>query len=86
MKKFFERQIEELERLIEANPNDPELHKDLGNIFYRSDALFLALEEYRTALFIRPDYFEAQYNLGNVYFKLKKTLQGDNCLDGGLNY
>ena len=70
MKKFFERQIEELERLIEDNPNDPSLHKDLGNLFYRTDALFLALEEYRTALFISPEYFEAQYNLGNVYFLL----------------
>jgi tetratricopeptide (TPR) repeat protein len=44
----------------------------LGNLFYRTDALFLSLEEYRTALHIKPDYYEAQYNLGNVYFKLKK--------------
>ena len=41
-KNSLKRQIEELERLIEANPNDPELHKDLGNIFYRSDALFFS--------------------------------------------
>jgi tetratricopeptide (TPR) repeat protein len=72
MKQFFEKQIEALESKLEERPRDPVLHKELGNLFYRTDALFLALEEYRTALHIQPDYFEAQYNLGNVYFKLKK--------------
>lgn len=72
MKKFFEKRIEEIERKLEEDPNDAFLHKELGNLFYRTDALYLSLEEYRTALHIRPEYFEAQYNLGNVYFKLKK--------------
>lgn len=72
MKKFFEKRIEEIERQLEENPNDPSLHKELGNLFYRTDALYLSLEAYRTALHIKPEYFEAQYNLGNVYFKLKK--------------
>ncbi len=72
MKTYFEREIERVQRELELDGANPGLHKELGNLFYRTGSLHLAEEEYKTALRVQPDYYEAQYNLGNVYFRMKK--------------
>jgi len=72
MKKYYAAELAKVKSMVEADAMNPVLHKDLGNLFYRMDSLSLAEDSYRTALRIKPDFFEAQYNLGNVYFKNKK--------------
>lgn len=71
----LEDSIEELERAITENPTSAELHKELGNVFHRSQAFELALAEYRTALKLDPDYYPAHYNMGNTYFEMQARHQ-----------
>lgn len=66
--------IEELERRIEEDPTNAELHKELGNIFHRSRAYHLALAEYRTSIRIDPSYYPAAYNIGNTLYEMGEHL------------
>src|SRR5579859_6386328 len=71
----LEEVIEKYQNLIAEHPHTPEYHKELGNAFHRSGAFDLALEEFRTCLHIDPNYFPAQYNMGNCYFAMNKYHQ-----------
>ena len=50
MKQFFEKQIEALEKKMEESPRDPVLHKELGNLFYRTEARFGGMGGYQQAM------------------------------------
>lgn len=75
----LEDQIEDLERAITEDPTSAELHKELGNVFHRSQAFELALAEYRTAVKLDPDYYPALYNMGNNYFEMGEREQAVIC-------
>lgn len=65
----LEEKVAELERKIDEDPDNPEFHKELGNVFHRSRAFDLALTEYRNAIRVDPGYYPAVYNLGNTYYE-----------------
>jgi tetratricopeptide (TPR) repeat protein len=48
------------------SPYKPRQHYNLGVVLARKENLDDAIEHYRTALKIKPDYLEAYYNLGNA--------------------
>lgn len=75
----LEDRIEELERAITEDPTSAELHKELGNVFHRSQAYELALAEYRTAVKLDPEYYPAHYNMGNNYFEMGERQQAIIC-------
>lgn len=53
---------------IAAEPNNANLHFNLGYLYETEGQNLLALKSYRKAVEINPNYFDAQYNLGVYYY------------------
>lgn len=53
----------EAERLVESFPTRPEPYGNLGNVLFSEGKLKDAIEQYKKALEIRPDYAEAHFSL-----------------------
>ena len=51
---------------VELEPQDPEAHCNLGNIFHVSKRVNDAVKSYQDAIRIKPDFAEAYSNLGVV--------------------
>jgi tetratricopeptide (TPR) repeat protein len=60
---------------IEKDPNNHILHFASGTIYDKLGNRANALAAYQKAIEIKPDYFDAYYNLGAVYFNEGKRLQ-----------
>lgn len=54
------------EDCVIKSPHKPRQHYNLGVVLARKGNFDDAIEHYRTALKIKPDYLEAYYNLGNA--------------------
>lgn len=54
------------EDCVIKSPHKPRQHYNLGVVLARNGNFDDAIEHYRTALNIKPDYLEAYYNLGNA--------------------
>ena len=52
----IERDIEEVQEALKRNPNDPELHTKLAHLYLEVDHLDAAVEQYKMALSINPDF------------------------------
>ena len=52
----IERDIEEVQEAMRRNPNDPELHVKLAHLYQEVDHLDAAIEQYKAALSINPDF------------------------------
>ena len=52
----IERDIEKIQEALKENPNDPELHTKLAQLYQEVDHLDAAIEQYKTALSIDPDF------------------------------
>lgn len=62
--------------------NDPltaEEHNDLGVSYAERGKYTLAVREYKEALKIKKDFFNAQFNLGNVYLKMKQEEEAEKA-------
>jgi tetratricopeptide (TPR) repeat protein len=57
-----------LEQAIAADPNNPSLYLAQGNLLDKAGQTEKAAESYKKAIAIKPDYFDAYYNLGAMYF------------------
>lgn len=55
-----------------ANPQNSHTYMLLGNVYHQQQQSELALEQYRQALILKPDYAEAYANMGLVYFELNR--------------
>ncbi|HEC99114.1 MAG TPA: tetratricopeptide repeat protein [Proteobacteria bacterium] len=55
------------------DPLTAEEHNDLGVSYENKGEYALAEREYREALKKKKDFFNAQFNLGNVYFKMGRV-------------
>lgn len=55
------------EDIIKKSPEKERGHNNLGIVYFKQGRPNEAVEEYLTALNLRPDFAEAHYNLGNVY-------------------
>jgi Tfp pilus assembly protein PilF len=67
-----------LQLLTEAarmNPQDEDVHYNLGLVFTRLDRLPEAMQQYEEALRIYPEYVEAHNNLGNLLMRQGKTTE-----------
>ena len=56
-----------MKRAVELDPLSPALHTDLGKILYSAGQHDQAMEQYRKALELNPNYFGAHHHLANSY-------------------
>jgi type IV pilus biogenesis/stability protein PilW len=71
-----------LEKFQEAetlDPNNAEIHNELGLVYKGLEVYDLSLKHFKRALALNPDFSEAQNNLGTVYYLLKKWDQAIEC-------
>lgn len=59
-------------KLLEADPNNAQIHNKLAMLLYRNQDFDNALIHYAKAVNLKPDYIEAHYNLGLLFIKLAK--------------
>ena len=57
-----------LDKAIQADPNNPSLFLAQGNLFDKAGQQEKAADAYKKAIAIKPDFFDAYYNLGAMYF------------------
>lgn len=60
--------LENLQIAIEEMPENAELHFAKGTIHDKIGEMELAEKEYEKAIELKPNYFDANYNLGALYF------------------
>ena len=74
-----EEAIQSFEKLAKAQPDNALIHYNIAVLCERSDQKEKAAVFYQKALDIKPDYYDALYNLGALYFnaslKINKELQ-----------
>jgi len=68
----FKQSMELLRSLVAAYPLNPMIRFNIGRIYYTTDKLDLAAEEYKKAVDLYPDYAQAHYSLGQTNMKLGK--------------
>ena len=71
-----------LEKLQEAetlDPNNADVHHELGMVYRGLGVYDLSLKHFKRALELKPDFSEAQNNMGTVYFSLKEWDQAIEC-------
>ena len=70
--------------LIDSSPRDPLLHLVLGMALAGEDKLDAAIQSYRAALALKPDFFDAWNNLGVALHKQKKRAEAADCYQAAL--
>lgn len=60
------------QQTIRLNPTDPRLRVDLGGIFYSLKNFETAIDQFRRAAELKPDYANAYYNLSQAYKETKE--------------
>lgn len=55
---------------LKLDPNVPEVHMLTALVYTGRSDLLKALKHYRTAIELKPDYYEAKNNLGTIYLSL----------------
>ncbi len=67
--------INEVEKLLEGDPNNVDLLDWLAFMYYSNNNIDKAIETYRRALSIKPDNENQHYYLANSYFKKSMTAE-----------
>lgn len=52
-----------------TSPSSPNNHNNLGDVYFRRGDYKKAIEEFKQAIKIKPNYGDAYHNLANAYFK-----------------
>jgi tetratricopeptide (TPR) repeat protein len=68
--------VQVLTEAVQLNPQDEDVHYNLGLALTRLGKLDEAIQEYKEALRIFPEYAEAHNNLGNVLVRAGRTEEG----------
>lgn len=63
--------LNELLKAEKIYSGDPHLHNDLGLVYMAKDQLILAVEHFKKAVDLKPDYAPARNNLGTAYLAMK---------------
>lgn len=64
--------LEAAEKEVNAHPDDPAAHYNLGVVLSNLDRTDEAISEYQLAISLDPNYFPALYNLGNHFVHLQR--------------
>ncbi len=71
---FLQGKLEQGEEAVrvamEIDPDDPDAHRNLGNIYRDSGRTEMAISEYETAIALKPDLPQVHSGLGKVYASL----------------
>ncbi|HNX77519.1 MAG TPA: tetratricopeptide repeat protein [Candidatus Rifleibacterium sp.] len=67
--------INEVEKLLEGDPNNVDLLDWLAFMYYSNNNIDKAIETYKRALAIKPDNENQHYYLANSYFKKQMTAE-----------
>jgi Tfp pilus assembly protein PilF len=62
--------LNELLKAEKKYANDPHLHNDLGLVYMAKEKLPLAVEHFKKAIDLKPDYAPARNNLGTAYLAM----------------
>lgn len=54
------------------SPQSPQNHNNLGDLYHRRGDLEKSVEEFQTAIKLKPNYGDAYHNLANVYHEMGK--------------
>lgn len=73
----FEDANKNYERAIQLNPNDALTHFYLALNCHELNYIPCAYEHYKQALSLKPDYWEAHYDLGNLYDEQRQYEQAE---------
>ncbi|MGG3467878.1 tetratricopeptide repeat protein [Neobacillus pocheonensis] len=65
----LKQQLDAAQAAVDNKPNDPKSHVSLGYAYFLNDDNDNAIKEYKIALDIDKNYFDAYFNLGLVYNK-----------------
>lgn len=60
-----------------TSPSGPNIHNNLGYIYFQKNENEKALEEFQKAIDINPTYGDAYHNLGNTYYQMKKIKEAE---------
>jgi len=64
---YIKRSTDECERAIELDPNNAELYKECGELYWEKININKAIKCYNKAIELKPDYAEAYYSRAVVY-------------------
>ncbi|NEQ74857.1 MAG: tetratricopeptide repeat protein, partial [Okeania sp. SIO2C9] len=73
-----------LSKAVKLNPNNPEIHSNLGLALKDSQQLEAAIEHYQKAVELKPNYAEAYNGLGNIFLELGKLTESQ--LEAAIEY
>ena len=65
----YQKAIENLNDVIQINPNFTEAYFSRGFIFSKCNQLDRAILDYTSVIRLKPDYYQAYVNRGNIYYK-----------------
>ena len=69
-----EEALQEYYRVLAVNPNSALTHNNMGNILIDKGRFDEGILRFKEAIRIKPNYYDAHYNLGLAYFK-KRTFR-----------
>ena len=75
----FTAALKELLTAEKTIPNDPYIHNNLGIAYMGKEVFNLAEIHFKRAVALKPDYIQAQNNLGTAYLKQKKYDEAIEC-------
>jgi len=55
-----------------TSPSSSQNHNNLGDLYSRRDEFEKAIEEFKTAILLKPNYGDAYHNLANTYHQIEK--------------
>ncbi|MEM1170464.1 MAG: tetratricopeptide repeat protein, partial [Cyanobacteria bacterium P01_H01_bin.35] len=64
-----------LTQAVQLNPNNPEIHSNLGLALKDSQQLEAAIEHYQKALELKPNYAEPYNGLGKIFLELGRLVE-----------
>ena len=73
--------IEKIEKIIKEDPNIPDAHFSLGNVYWKMGEYDKAIASFKKALEINPKFDFAMINLANIYRILKRFDEALEMID-----
>ncbi len=69
-----------------TSPSSPQNHNNLGDLYARRGEFEKAIEEFQTAIALKPNYADAYHNLANIYWQVGKIDLAEENYQKALNF